>query len=367
MAGQRILRVSACATALSGLLLAPATANAAPPEWRNVPTPSLSGLAVLTEVAASGPRAAWAAGLENATSNGKPVMLAWNGQQWRRQALPAGTGQVVDLAAAGPRNAWGIYLNEKGSPALHWNGVKWRRVGYPAGVVPTQPSPLPNYLQILSAAPGGPAWSLGYDTQAKKAVALRFQNGRWKRRSTPVPMVNATTVAARSAKDVWIGCTCDVPGTGPTQAMLHWDGAKWRTVRYPAKEKSYIAKIVPVSATSVWAYRVSTDYASPTPELMHWNGTSWTVTAIPASPQAYHFPTLADDGGKGAWVSVSTVNDDKSYLHYSGGRWTAESGEGRPDTSVWVRDLARVPGTRSIWSVGLDSSLAGSHFIERRR
>ncbi|MEV3924362.1 hypothetical protein [Actinomadura coerulea] len=365
MAVHRVLRVTAWTAALAGLLLTPSTAAAAPLEWERVPTPPLDGLGVVTEIAAAGPRAAWAAGIEDATSSGRPVMLAWNGRQWQRQVLPPGTGQVVDLAAAGRRNAWGIYLNEDGSPALHWNGTAWRTVGYPAGIRPTMPSPLPTYLQIVSAAPGGPAWSLGYDSQAKKAVALRFENGRWVRQKTPVPMVSASTVAVRSAKDIWIACTCDIPDAGPTEAMLHWNGTRWSTVRYPSKEQTYIAKIAPVSSTSVWAYRASTAYA--TPELMHWDGESWTSTTIPASPFAYHFPALADDGDQGAWVSVSTVDDDKSYLHYNGGSWTAESGEGRPGTAVWIRDLARVPGTRSIWSVGLPSSLAGLHFIERRR
>ncbi|NDU77290.1 hypothetical protein GWI34_32405 [Actinomadura sp. DSM 109109] len=364
MAGRRVFRVTAGAAAFSGLLFAPAAAAAAP-LWVNEPAPSLDGLGVVTEIAAAGPRTAWAAGIEDATSSGRPVMLAWDGRRWRRQALPPDAGQVVDLAAAGPRSAWGIYLNEGGSPALHWNGTAWRRVGYPAGVRPTMPSPLPTYLQIVSAAPGGPAWSLGYDAQAERAVALRFQDGRWVRRKTPVPMVNASTVAVRSAKDVWIACVCDIPGDGPTEAMLHWNGVRWRTVRYPSKEQTYIARIAPVSARSVWAYRASTSYAAP--ELMHWDGESWTSTPVPASPYAYHFPALTDDGGQGAWVSVSTVDDDKSYLHYSGGTWTAESGEGRPGTAVWIRDLARVPGTRSIWSAGLPSSLAGLPFIERRR
>ena len=363
MAGRRVLRFSAWIAAFSGMLLTPSAAAAAPPKWRDVPTPPLNGLAVLTEMAAAGPRTAWAAGNEG----GAPVMLAWNGRQWQRQALPAGTGQVVDLAAAGRRNAWGIYLNAGGSPALHWDGTEWRSVGYPAGVVPTQPSPLTTYLQIVSAAPRGPAWSVGYDEQAGEAVALRYKKGRWKRQRTPVPMVNASTVAVRSAKDVWIACTCDIPGTGPTQAMLHWDGSRWNTVGYPSKEQTYIAKIVPVSSTSVWAYRASTTPGSAAPELMHWDGTDWTSTAIPADPRTYHFPTLADDGRGGAWVSVSTIDDDKSYLHYSGGGWTAESGDGRLGTPVWIRDLARVPGTRSIWSAGLPSSLSGHPFIERRR
>ncbi|MEU5881482.1 hypothetical protein [Spirillospora sp. NPDC047279] len=364
MAGHRVLRATAWVAAFSALLLTPSAATAAPPEWENVPTPPLNGLAVVTEIAAAGPRAAWAGGIEDATSSGTPFMLAWNGLEWRRQALPPGTGQVVDLAAAGPRNAWGIYLNENGSPALHWNGVKWRRVGYPAGVRPTMPSPLPTYLQIVSAAPGGPAWSLGYDAEAKKAVALRFQNGRWVRARTPVPMVSASTIAVRSAKDIWIACTCDIPGTGPTEAMLHWNGTRWSTIHYPFKAQTYIAKIAPASPTSVWAYRASTGYAAP--ELMHWDGTTWTSATIPASPYAYHFPTLADDGDQGAWVSVSTVDNDKSYLHYSGGNWTTESGEGRPTTPVWIRDLARVPGTRSLWSAGLPSSLADYPFIEHR-
>ncbi|MFI6521354.1 hypothetical protein ACIBF1_37775 [Spirillospora sp. NPDC050679] len=370
MAGHRLLRLTAWTSALSGLLLAPA--HAAPPQWENVPVPPLGGLALPMEVAAAGPRAAWASGLEDMTTGQKPFMLAWNGREWRRQALPLPNSAVVkDIAAAGPRDAWALAEGpgEEGAGkralALHWNGTAWREVGYPAGVLPTMPSPLPYYSEVVSAPRGGPAWSVGHDARAGQSVALRFQDGRWERQRLPVRMTSASTVGVRSAKDVWISCICDLPGSGPTQAMLHWNGVRWKTVRHPVAEQSHIAKIVPVSATSVWAYRAGTSASTPS-ALLHWNGTGWKEAAIPTPPCSFSIPTLADDGRKGAWVSVS-LPDGPGYLHYNGGRWTTEGGSGRPMNSALVYDLARVPGTRTLWSVGLANPLNGPAFVERRR
>ncbi|MFV2172573.1 hypothetical protein ACFHW2_14050 [Actinomadura sp. LOL_016] len=73
------------------------------------------------------------------------------------------------------------------------------------------------------------------------------------------------------------------------------------------------------------------------------------------------------NGAGGAWVGVSTANDPANYLHYSRGRWTTESGPGRPGVGALIYDLARVPGTRTLWSAGMASPLSGPPFVERRR
>lgn len=384
--------VAVAAAAAAGVLAVgtAAPANAAPrsadprnrvpvkavpaPKWRNVPMPALGGLAVPTKVTAAGPRAAWVAGYEKATTKQTPFMLAWNGQRWRRQPLPVPrTTNFQGIAAAGPRNAWALAetysdndTSETRPVALHWDGLKWRKAGYPSGVRPRMPYPLPSDADIISAAPGGPAWSLGYDSRARKAVALRFQGDRWVRQNVPVPMVSASAIAVRSAKDIWIACTCEIPQWGSIPAMLHWDGKLWRTVRIPQRNLAYIAHIVPVSAKSVWAYRVGTEGLSAH-ELMHWDGVLWRSTWIPSRAYLGHLPTLADDGDRGAWVAVTTAERGAAnYLHYSAGNWTTESGQGSRDTSRWIYGLARVPGTRSIWAVGLANPLIGPPFIERR-
>ncbi|MBE1532632.1 hypothetical protein [Actinomadura algeriensis] len=372
MAGhRRFLHVTAWAAAFTGLLIAPAHAAPAP-EWTSVPTPNLQGLAVPLEVAAAGPRAAWITGIENATSGGGQFMLAWDGREWRRQEFPiAGSTTVMDIAAAGPRDAWAIGENwtaETGSRpvALHWDGTAWREVGYPAGVRPTIPLPSPTpRLEIASAAPRSPAWSIGYDETAGEAVALRFQRNRWVRQDLPVKMTKALTVAVRSPRNVWISCICDLPGEGPTQAMLHWDGVRWNTVRFPSSDDTYVLEIVPVSSRSVWAYRAPAVY-EPAPELLHWDGTDWESIPVPVTPNVVNFNNLTDDGAGGAWVAVNTNDDGANYLHYSRGEWTAESGPGRPGTGAWVYDFTRVPGTRAVWSVGLISPLSGPALVELR-
>ncbi|MEV5829183.1 hypothetical protein AB0L25_26845 [Spirillospora sp. NPDC052242] len=373
MAGhRRVLHVTAWIAAFSGLLITPARAAAAP-EWTTSPTPALQGLAVPLEVAAAGPRAAWITGVENATGSGSQFMLAWDGREWRRQDLPIpGSTSLADIAAAGPRAAWAIGTNwteETGSRpvALRWDGTAWREVGYPDGISRTIPLPSPSpRLEILSAAPGGPAWSIGYDEAAGESVALRFEGDRWVRQDLPVKMTTALTVAVRSPGDVWISCICEPPGEGPTQVMLHWDGVRWNTVRHPSSDDTYVLEIVPVSSRSVWAYRAPAVF-EPAPELLHWNGSTWRSIPVPVEPGVVNFNVLADDGAGGALVGVSTNNTPANYLHYSRGEWTTESGPGRPGVGAWVYDMARVPGTRTVWSVGLVSPLSGPALVEHRR
>ncbi|OLT11421.1 hypothetical protein BJF79_24135 [Actinomadura sp. CNU-125] len=375
MAGQRrVLHVTAWIAAFSGLLITPARAAAAP-EWTSTPVPALQGLVVPTEVAAAGPHAVWTSGVEDATSSGTAFMLAWDGRGWRRQELPAPESTtIMDIAASGPRSAWAIgsKQTEEGGyrpVALHWDGTAWREVGYPDGVSPTIPLPSPSWqLEIASAAPDAPAWSIGYDEAAGESVALRFERGRWVRQNLPVKMDKALTVAVRSSRDVWIACICELPGEGPTQVMLHWDGVRWNTVRLPSSDDTQVLEIVPVSSSSVWAYRAGAGTNYPAvPDLLHWDGTDWSSTPIPVDTRAVHFPNLADDGRGGALVAANTVDGDTNYLHYGDGEWTTESGPGRPGVGAWIYDIARVPGTRTIWSVGLVSPLSGPALVERRR
>ncbi|MFD0899062.1 hypothetical protein [Actinomadura sediminis] len=373
MAGhRRVLHVAAWAAAFTGLLITPA--QAAPgPEWTSVPTPALQGLAVPNEVAAAGPNAAWTTGVENATTGGGAFVLAWNGREWRRQELPLpGSTYVKDIAAASPRDAWMIGANtteEAGTRtvALHWNGTAWREVGYPDGISPDirLPSPSPQ-LEIVSAAPGGPAWSIGQDEASGESVALRFQRDRWVRQDLPVKMVSALTVAARSSRNVWISCICELPGEGPTQAMLHWDGVRWNTVRFPSLDGTYVLEIVPVSSRSVWAYRAPVMY-EPAPALLHWNGEEWRPIPVPVDGRVVNFNNITDDGAGGAWVAANTYDNDANYLHYSRGRWTTERGPGRPGVGAWIYDMVRVPGTRKVWSVGLVAPLSGPALVEYRR
>lgn len=103
-------------------------------------------------------------------------------------------------------------------------------------------------------------------------------------------------------------------------------------------------RIVPVSATSVWALRSQNAGA-----LLHWNGTSWREIPTPLGAQPY---ALTDDGQSGAWVvPVPTAATRATYLHWDGAAWTTMYGPQRPGTAS-LNDVDRIPGGSAVLGVG---------------
>ncbi|WP_433334065.1 hypothetical protein [Spirillospora sp. CA-294931] len=337
---------------LSLALIATTPASAGPSRWRDVPSPALASVVTLSDVTATGPANAWAVGWDKAPA---PVILRWNGRDWTRQPVPEGTaGRLTGVTASGPRRAWAVadpYDSPAGSAvALFWNGRTWNKVGYPADL---QPGP-------VSAAPGRPAWSLGWNSSTNTASALRFLGGTWVRQPVPLPAESPLwTLSARAENDVWIGGAKRRDDGYFHPYALHWDGRAWQEVPPPAETWTYIRKIVPVSPTSVWAYRTDLILGQDH-TLMHWDGTTWRTIPIPVAPGPQ--ASLADDGRGGVWVAGS-AGGKSVYQHYRDGVWTTANGPARPDKRVSAYAI-----TGSLWSVGdLTGEGGTTAYIERYR
>jgi hypothetical protein len=75
---------------VSGGRWAPLVLRRSGTRWVTVATPSLGGSAVLTDIAFRTAREGWASGfvVPRGTSSYRPYLLRWNGESWRRAALP---------------------------------------------------------------------------------------------------------------------------------------------------------------------------------------------------------------------------------------------------------------------------------------
>jgi hypothetical protein len=227
------------------------------------------------------------------------------------------------------------------SVALYWNGVKWARVTYPGVGVP----------HALAASPDGGAWSIiGIDAAGGGPATLLRWNGKSFAKvaiSLP-PSASLTTVGARTKSDVWVGGTYS-DGLAVYPLAMHWNGKSWKQVKVPGtwgtpSQRNVMQRIVPVTASRVWAIR-----SQGAGSLLLWNGTKWTEASMPLGVQPY---SLAEDGSGGAWViPVPTGQTRSRYYHRTGGTWVTTYGPARNAVTT-LSDISRIPGGGNVLGVG---------------
>jgi hypothetical protein len=128
------------ATAMAGI--APAAPAAAARTTSPAPAASFTVSGLLTGVAATSARSAWAVGN---TGSGKTLIVRWNGSAWKqvRGPSPAGGARLTGVAASSATSAWAVGYTDAASSKtliLRWNGRAWNRV----------PSPSPAGSALLS-------------------------------------------------------------------------------------------------------------------------------------------------------------------------------------------------------------------------
>jgi len=198
-----------------------------------VPSPSPGTGAALTGVAAISAKDAWAVG----TSDGKTLILRWNGKAWKRLPSPSpGTSAgLAGVAAFTARAAWAVGDTGTRTGArtliLRWNGTSWKRV----------PGPSPGTGASLAGVAGvtaRSAWAVGttYPNSfgSIETLILGWNGKAWKQVPGPNPGGSPLFgVAAVSAHSSWaVGCrACE---GGPNKALVeHWNGKAWKQVPSP--------------------------------------------------------------------------------------------------------------------------------------
>jgi hypothetical protein len=366
------------------LVAAPTAAAASPaaappaastPGWRIVrvlPNATVGGLSAV------GPRDAWLAGDACASSQcdrGTVIVRHWDGTAWRAvtppkayidSALDQGAGPVIATSAS---NAW-VFAGRgtqsvEYTDALHWTGKGW-----------AAPVRLNTAIEAAIAPSATQVWAFGAGTAVGQSGYVAHFNGRtWSHGSFPF---TGTAVGATSASDVWAGGSFGFASSGPQLGIEHWNGRAWRAAPLPSLglptgggPVSVIAFVVGVAALTprdAWA-----DIAVfggiggnvPGTVVLHWNGRAWKRVAFPYGGNAS--APVVSDGHGGIWLAGFEGSGPASrqwFYHYAGGRWSRAAAPKEQGQQPLVLSLSWIPGTRSLWAIGLDSADDGSSILK---
>jgi hypothetical protein len=313
-------------------------------KWQVVQISSARGTD-LDSVTAPGSRTAWAAGvtgLTKASVFGDALVLQWNGSRWRRSNILAGVREVdqIAVASSAPGNVWLVaqtysFTSGGSQYVMRWNGSSWK----------TEPQPADDLSQILVLSPTD-VWgrgSIGCVRDSCKTVIWHWNGKTWLKTSIPGMM---TEMFGAAHDVVW------ADGSGHPDAY-RWTGHVWSAVRSLPGPPSFIPGAgAAVSPNDVWLS--GTDQSggqAPVFQLRHWNGRTWSKITVPIAIAAGAVTQLVPDGSGGVWYDPDA--------HWTGKRWVITTpgksfAAGQGKASLFA--LARIPGSASLWGVGLVNS-----------
>lgn len=312
-------------------------------------------------VLATGAGHAWAVGDSTYPGKGREgdttgLAARWDGHRWVPVAPPA-TRRDSEFDAVSGTSEHDVWVGGRdGDNAVleHWDGRGWRRYAQ-AGTAES-----PGSVEAVLTAGAADAWAIG--SAADKGFLLHWDGHGWSRAASPLtddPRVRATALAGSSARDIWaVGLRyADATQDGSTAVpmLAHWDGAAWTVAATPpVAAGSALSSVASDGPGSVWAVGSAgpegrQDHGLPLAE--HWDGKSWSL--LPAPPTTGALGAVVGDGHGGAWVGQGSDPSRTRLLHWDGHHWSG----GKPPTpdgytAPGVRDLARAPGTTTLWAVG---------------
>ena len=271
--------------------------------WKLVPVSRPTGRRVaLIDVAAVGPREAWAVG--RAPSGA--LVLRWDGDRWSRVPAPDRATRNAVLAGIdripGTGRLWAVGDAGWRPLILHWTGRVWRTVEAP-------PLPKAARLYDVAAVSRRTAWAVGQ--VGGSPLILRFTLGRgWRRVANPAfgdgTLLGVEAIVGRAV----------AAGYRDGPLLLRWEGGRWSEVRWRWPGASFSLTDVDVSGSTFWVAGVrSMDHRSE-PFLLR-GRVRWRWIRVP-SP--------------GRWSSFTAV----SVL--PGSIWaTAQRGEGEGNIGLVMR------------------------------
>ena len=337
-------------------------ADAAAASWRVAASVQAKDQRIqLSDVAADAANDAWAIGSARVAGQVRfqPVIEHWDGHAWHQVTLPAtvlktlGTSSVhATIGASAPSNVWAF---GNGGYWLHWNGKQWTagRVAMPAAAAlgPYVGSPL-----VFSPSD---VWALGdYQTKSGALVpyGLHFNGHAWQ----PFTTSGHDGFAAESAvspSDIWGLMNAGASGSGG--ALTRWDGSRWAHVPLPSAltASATLYSVYAQSDSDVWVGGKAKKTGDGV--VAHWNGTTWsTGTFGPVRNFAEDaLVQMVSDGQGGIWALAScTLGSCWRLWHYTGGRWQGPVQPRINGASMFVAELAHVPGTTAVWAAGGSTS-----------
>lgn len=311
--------------------------------------------AALIGVSAVSARNGWAVGGSPA---GKPVILHWNGTDWKPTVVPTSAARgLAAVSALSRTDAWTVGFAAKQGVAvtlaLHWNGSRWARTPTPS---PGQGSA----LSAVSAQSAADVWAVGDapGTSATSIVplALHWNGTRWAKKPMPSPAnvtsSGITSVSADSPSDAWAVGSSDTASNTIVSLIEHWNGSRWTVVPSPDPGRSIINLygVSALSSTDVWA--VGSYVVSATQEtlVLHWNGSNWTQVPSPSVGQSSVLNSVTAISPSNAWA-VGSGGSGTVVLHWNGSTWAQVASPSPGGDNGTLASVSAV-SPANVWAVG---------------
>jgi hypothetical protein len=168
--------------------------------------------------------------------------------------------------------------------------------------------------------------------------------------------VNAVSASSRS--NIWGWAI--TPATPHKWEAVHYNGTTWQEVPVPAtllRPKGCPGQILAESAKNVWGTVIGESGLSGPMDLLHWDGKSWHRVGG-RRPAGDLTGPIAPDGHGGLWLYAERSKKIAPFfvpffVHYGGGIWKTYPAPTSPVGPVVITAIALIPGTRSVWGVGL--------------
>ncbi|QCD53777.1 hypothetical protein [Streptomyces hawaiiensis] len=319
-----IRAVVICLVIACAALVSPAAAVT--PNWSALPVPAAAPPVTVSDLAARGPREAWATGYEHAADGPRPMLYRWNGSSWSRDTGFPGAGELGWLGKAQfvGDEMW-VFRNRVGEgEILRRSAGAWNAV------------PLPQTLwtyQDFAAVPGA-AWVVGEDDTGLKV--LHYDGSRWTAQSTPDGVHYVMGITARTATDAWAWAD-----TSSGATVLRWNGTVWRdaNVSPPPNSNVHTILLEPSDRVTVGGSQYTGGRART--YLMTFDGHTWRTTYPPLGDTHTEAMVRGPDGA--LWLPVRSDRAFQSkYARVDGVRTTFSYGPERTNAiDVTPRALAR--------------------------
>lgn len=332
-----------CALVLAVSAL-PASAGAAEPRWKI--RQKVSGDVLMDQVEPLGKADTWFFGTGFAGPGPdfayRPMASHWDGRRIKEVPLPREVaGSVSDVDFASANDGWAVGLgNGMEVFVLRWDGRAWRLV---------RREPVRSAWPQVKALGRGTALVTGFSNTKGVESSWTFDGRAWSEEKDRLHLSDFSRQYALSL--------------GRVETLARWNGRNWTKIRVGALPKPakghpvWLSLLEARSAREIWvvAERHSGEESAVT-YLLRWNGRRWKRERIPLPSVHSSANVITSDGRGGLWVTAS-----------SKGLVQVEGGQGRPllyhrlPSGKWklvktgknLWDVARVPGTTSLWAIGI--------------
>jgi hypothetical protein len=306
----------------------------------------------LVAVDATAPDDVWAVGVRGAVGRPVPVAERYDGHDWREVPVAAlKRGGLLDVDAVSPVNVWATASPDGTRPLLlHWNGNRWRRIALPKRV----------YYVGKLAAVGKDVWVDGGAEPPDPdrfpfSVILRWDGRSWRsyQRGSALRLVGGLTFSSRH--EGWVVGSYDYDIS--VSYVARWNGRSWKRVRVPSAVLGDTGKrggeslqgVASTGAGNVWAVGGASSSGFSGYFTLNWNGKQWRLERDPGGAP---FQAAAMDGA----ISIGAAKQGDIWLvagEDAAARNTAGTWSPLPDpmSDVYLHAVSGV-GRGEAWAVG---------------